>query len=154
MSTDARRIFATLIAPTRPRPSLRPTAPHDPSLTSAIEALPDGAPLRAALHLLNDDIGSAHAVAQANEGARTADYVHAQLHRREGDYWNSKWWISSGMRRAHPVMERVHGSAAGAARFVDLCAAVGAGKSEGGELEERQWEEMRATAEWALEHDA
>lgn len=55
-----------------------------------------------ALHLANDDIESCHRIAQASEGVglgavycadkkdSTADLLHATLHRREGDYWNSK----------------------------------------------------------------
>jgi hypothetical protein len=90
MSAEGRNIFAALTALSRPPPPLRPVGPYDATLTQSIDGLPDGAPLRAALHLLNDDVARAHEIAQAHEGIQTADYVHSQLHRREGDYWNSK----------------------------------------------------------------
>ncbi|KAK0491567.1 hypothetical protein IW261DRAFT_1438353, partial [Armillaria novae-zelandiae] len=40
--------------------------------------------------------------AQSDDGNLTSNYLHAQLHRREGDYWNSKWWLGTGMQSAHP----------------------------------------------------
>ena len=92
MSAQAREITNTLLA--RPLPSLSPKAPWDPSLTPVINALPDPVPIRAILHLLNDDMHNAHELAQGDEGNATSDYVHQQLHRREGDYWNSK--VSKG----------------------------------------------------------
>ncbi|CAF1407104.1 unnamed protein product [Adineta steineri] len=47
----------------------------------------------ASLHLLNDDIGSCHDIVEKHGGHAIADYLHYLLHRREGDYWNAKWWI-------------------------------------------------------------
>ncbi|CAF3759678.1 unnamed protein product [Rotaria sordida] len=47
----------------------------------------------ASLHLINDDIGSCHDIVEKNMGHGIADYLHYLLHRREGDYWNAKWWI-------------------------------------------------------------
>ncbi|CAF0818463.1 unnamed protein product [Rotaria sp. Silwood1] len=47
----------------------------------------------ASLHLLNDDIGSCHDIVDKHMGHDIADYLHYLLHRREGDYWNAKWWI-------------------------------------------------------------
>lgn len=44
----------------------------------------------AALHLLNDDIGSCHNIVDKHMGNSIADYLHYILHRREGDYWNAK----------------------------------------------------------------
>ncbi|CAF1045938.1 unnamed protein product [Adineta ricciae] len=45
------------------------------------------------LHLFNDDIGSCHDIVEKHGGHAIADYLHYILHRREGDYWNAKWWI-------------------------------------------------------------
>lgn len=90
MSSDARRIAAQLLSDTRPPPPLRPKHLYDASLKAQINKLRDPVPIRAALHLANDDVTSAHDEAQSNQGDGTSDYVHAQLHRREGDYWNSK----------------------------------------------------------------
>lgn len=89
MSSTAQKISSVLLA--RTLPPLSPLSIYDPSLTSQIDALnSDPAYLRAALHLANDDIDRAHELAQGDEGNETSDYLHGMLHRREGDYWNSK----------------------------------------------------------------
>lgn len=89
MSTPAQTLASRLL--NRTPPPLSPSSVHDPTLIAQIDAL-NKAPisLRAALHLANDDINSAHELAQSNEGDVTCDYLHGILHRREGDYWNSK----------------------------------------------------------------
>lgn len=90
MSSSAHRIADVLLA--RDPPRLYPSTIFDASLTPQIDALSSSDPVnvRSALHLLNDDIAHAHDLAQGDEGDMTSDYLHAQLHRREGDYWNSK----------------------------------------------------------------
>ncbi len=88
MTAEAREIASILLA--RPTPPLKPSEIYDRSLTSRIEALNDSIPVRSALHLLNDDIDHAHTLAQSDDGNLTSNYLRAQLHRREGDYWNSK----------------------------------------------------------------
>lgn len=88
MSVSAREIADILLK--RALPPLRPSSIHDPSLSTRIDALEDPISVRSALHLANDDITRAHELAQSDEGNLTSCYVHQQLHRREGDYWNSK----------------------------------------------------------------
>lgn len=89
MSSAAQKISSVLLA--RTLPPLSPSSIYDSSLTSQIDALnSDPVYLRAALHLANDDIDRAHELAQGDEGEETSDYLHGMLHRREGDYWNSK----------------------------------------------------------------
>ncbi|VDB88576.1 unnamed protein product [Peniophora sp. CBMAI 1063] len=154
MSSSARRIAEQLLAPNRPAPPLRPKRPYSTELKDNINSLRDPAPIRAALHLANDDVDSAHDTAQSDQGTSTSDYVHAQLHRREGDYWNSKWWLGTGMKQSHPILDQMHGGFKEGKVFVDRCEGVGKGKSSDGELEKKQWEEIKATVEYALEHDA
>ena len=38
------------------------------------------------------DWESAHNVAQTQEGVQEYDYLHAYLHRKEGDNWNANYW--------------------------------------------------------------
>ncbi|TRM59034.1 hypothetical protein BD626DRAFT_509524 [Schizophyllum amplum] len=152
MSSQARKIAGKLLA--RPLPPLVPKAPWDPSLTTAIDSLPDPAPVLAILHLLNDDMHNAHEVAQADENNLTSCYIHQQLHRREGDYWNSKWWISSGMRSPHRILELVHGGVPNAMKFVDDCERVGKGRSKHNDLERKQWHELTLTLDYAFENEA
>jgi hypothetical protein len=53
---------------------------------------PDMPPLVAALwHLDKDDWHAAHEIAQSIE-SREAAWVHAHLHRVEGDIWNADYW--------------------------------------------------------------
>jgi len=42
----------------------------------------------------NNDWEAAHAVAQALEGDANADWLHAILHKIEGDAGNSRYWYS------------------------------------------------------------
>lgn len=43
--------------------------------------------------LWHDDLDAAHELCQAHEGHPDCDYVHALLHRREGDFANAKYWF-------------------------------------------------------------
>ncbi|UZJ54497.1 hypothetical protein CBS101457_003817 [Exobasidium rhododendri] len=143
-------------------PPLRPTKPFDASLTSPIDSYVqtihgNKASVRAALHLLNDDVDRAHKIAQDDEGEMTSDLIHAILHRREGDYWNSKWWYR---QINHPLISEVYGSTARAQTFVDevesivtnkkgastACAAVNVEK-----LKQKQAEELAALVRFAIQ---
>ncbi len=48
--------------------------------------------LLAGLWLYVDDLDAAHRICQRHEGEPTFDYWHAMLHRREGDFGNSRYW--------------------------------------------------------------
>ena len=43
------------------------------------------------LHLLNDDFDGCHNLAQTQEEDPYSCNLHAVVHRREPDYWNSKY---------------------------------------------------------------
>ena len=67
---------------------------------------PDVIAIKAGLLLWHDFLDESHKLSQSIEGAgthRAGDYWHAIMHRREGDYGNSKYWF----RRVglHPVYE-------------------------------------------------
>jgi hypothetical protein len=54
------------------------------------------------LLLWHDHLDASHAISQ---GIKSEDgsFIHAMMHRREPDYWNSKyWWRQTG---AHPVFD-------------------------------------------------
>lgn len=74
-------------------PPLRPQRPYSAEAKTAIEGSTLAIPVRGALHLLNDDLDAAHTLVQTDEGTPLSNLVHAVLHRREGDFWNSKWWL-------------------------------------------------------------
>lgn len=44
-------------------------------------------------HLWHDDLDAAHGHCQAHEDDADCNYVHALLHRREGDFANAKYWF-------------------------------------------------------------
>ncbi len=50
--------------------------------------------------LWHDDLDGAHELCQAHEGHQGCDYVHALLHRREGDFANAKYWFRAVGRHA------------------------------------------------------
>jgi hypothetical protein len=127
----------------REAPPLVPVRVHDPALTARIEAIAQPA-VRAVLHLMNDDIARAHAIAQAADGDPTLDYVHAIVHRRDGDWDNSKYWLSRA--GAHSVLRAVHGpERAASARFVDRCRDDADEKT----LAQDQWRELAALLDHA-----
>ncbi|WOO77274.1 uncharacterized protein LOC62_01G000863 [Vanrija pseudolonga] len=132
----------------KPLPPLEPGSKvWDTELARAIAGLDEHRFVIAALHLANDDIDACHRIAQASEGDPTADLLHATLHRREGDYWNSKYWYSH--------VEDKHALArADAAAFVDACAAAAKGKSGGSKLQQRQWDELLELVRWTRENCA
>jgi hypothetical protein len=44
--------------------------------------------------LWHDQFDDAHQLCQAHEGHADCDFVHALLHRREGDFANAKYWFA------------------------------------------------------------
>ncbi|AFR96782.2 hypothetical protein C343_04909 [Cryptococcus neoformans C23] len=130
------------------RPTLPPLEPgsvvYDRNLVKSIEGLDVHKYVKAALHLVNDDINRCHLIAQDHEGDPTADLLHATLHRREGDYWNSKYWYSHV--RSHPLVP----DPSDAKAFVDACAKAKPGNDA--KMRERQWSELKRLVEWTLEN--
>ena len=57
-------------------------------------------PIRAVWHGLNDQWNEAHQIAQSREGTPAYDWVHAWLHRVEGDPGNAAYWYR---RAGRPV---------------------------------------------------
>ncbi|MBA3699196.1 MAG: hypothetical protein H0W78_10110 [Planctomycetes bacterium] len=89
-------------------------------LTGADESQRDAA-LALAL-LWHDDLDGAHQLCQAHEGHPECDYVHALLHRREGDFANAKYWFREV--GSHPV----YATAATAASTLGLAALAAGGR--------------------------
>jgi len=59
-------------------------------LSSPVEAAPTR-PLKALWHAAHGDWTAAHEEAQVGEDRESA-WVHALLHREEGDQWNAEYW--------------------------------------------------------------
>jgi hypothetical protein len=101
-------------------PPLVPTKAFNTSLRSEIdkyvETSHSSQSVRLVLHLLNDDIEAAHPIAQENEGDKTSDLCHGILHRREGEYWNSRLWYKL---IKHPLVDEIYGGTPQAQTFID-----------------------------------
>ncbi|MCX5578855.1 hypothetical protein [Kaistia terrae] len=50
-----------------------------------------GAPLAALWHIEKGDWDAAHALVQ-DDDSRAGAWVHAHIHRMEGDLWNARYW--------------------------------------------------------------
>lgn len=73
---------------------------------SSVFRSPDGQAVRAGLLLWHGRLDDSHRVSQAieNEGHhRAGDYWHAIMHRREGDFGNSKYWFRHV--GSHPIYD-------------------------------------------------
>ena len=59
-------------------------------------------PLRALWHAARGEWDAAHAIAQRSEGDPAHDWVHAHLHRVEGDVGNAAYWYRRAGRPMPP----------------------------------------------------
>lgn len=158
-------VIEQLFAPRDQLPPLSPKQPWRADLTAQIDALKSSSPLMgiAALHLLNDDIDNAHKLAQDHENESTSNLVridhrqihaddlqiHAALHRREPDYWNSKYWIA---RVPSDQIKAVYDSRAAANAFVDAVEQAEDRKDASAidGLRREQWDQLLAIARLSL----
>jgi len=80
--------------------------PLERSLAPLLEGIgaEDAALIRALVLLWHDHLDTSHEISQGIAGA-DASFVHGIMHRREPDYWNSKYWF----RRAgkHPAFREI-----------------------------------------------
>jgi hypothetical protein len=56
-------------------------------------AIGEKSALAAGLWLYVDDLNASHVISQAHEGDATFDYWHCIMHRLEGDFSNSHYWL-------------------------------------------------------------
>lgn len=81
-------------------PLLNPVQPFDMNLSRTIRNANLPGLLTCGLLVWNDDIPAAHPIAQEMDNTN-GNYWHAIIHRREGDYWNAKYWFR--LVGSHPV---------------------------------------------------
>ena len=68
------------------------------SVSAASPPADVGPALQALWWLLKDDWGQAHKCVQGHEGEPDCDWVHAHLHRVEGDLSNAGYWYRHAKR--------------------------------------------------------
>lgn len=70
-----------------------------PELSKLLAGVPDD--IRAGVWLYLDDLERSHHISQSL-ASHTGSFLHAVMHRREGDFWNSKYWYRNSA--GHPVL--------------------------------------------------
>lgn len=146
----ARQLAALLLA-RDPSPPLVPSQVYNAVLTQEIEASAASDMAKIGLHLLNDDLAASHALSQHHEGDPLADYWHAVIHRREGDYGNSRYWLGRVGRT--PLLAEVYGPDTNApVAFVERCRAAGQGHEA--DLEQFQRDEIAHLLAYALDQSS
>ena len=115
-------------------PTLLPGEPASPFHDLAAAACQDLAPsLQAAIWLYVDDLDRSHTISQGISGPVGA-YWHGIMHRREGDFSNSKYWF----RQARGIDPGTAGYEP--SQFVDeVEAARGANPADLVDMQRREW---------------
>jgi len=132
-------------------PALLPRHAASAEAIAAVRAVVKTAPLRdnpsaqAALWLYVDELDTSHSLSQDLHHT-TGSFLHGIMHRREGDFSNSHYW----MRRTgtHPIWQQIPGYDPDA--FIDAVAA--ARGSDPPALLQRQRAEWQAIMAYCLEH--
>ena len=127
-------------------PHLTGEHPHHAALVEAVlkqPGLAGRADLAAGLWLYVDSLDRSHTISQSIHDS-TGSYWHGIMHRREGDFSNSHYW----MRRAasHPLI------AAGCDPH-SLVDSVAASRGDAPELADRQRAEWAALFEWCANRE-
>ena len=171
--TDARELVQQISAELRarqPLPPLCPAAPWSRELSRRIAAADLQPAVASALLLWNDDLDASHTLSQGLPD-RFGSWLHGTMHRREGDFSNSKYWFrkvgthagfAQMTQRAAEAVAKAGGQQAPALAalaeqwdpfaFVDRCA-VATGRSAGSAalLEALQAAELELLTELAAE---
>ncbi|KAG1796986.1 uncharacterized protein HD556DRAFT_1441162 [Suillus plorans] len=100
--------------------------------------------------LLNDDFNGCRELVQTQEGNPYSDHLHSIAHRREPDYWNSRYWIERFSHEHLPEIYSPGGTITQAKqemeRFVDAVQIVETSGKGVLNHEKTQWEEMTMLA--------
>lgn len=163
-------IYDRLLQSTPP-PLLPPSrSPFHTELTSLISALQVHPTLEAALHILNHDLPAAHFLVRHMQAPPAVEgmYLHAILHRVEGDCDNARAWYAdvrdakdendgqSGSEEGKRLMDHVWGQESapqgGWKDLIDgvqsLARSIKAQNKRDESLERRSLREIQAVVEW------
>lgn len=115
-----------------------------PELACRVQASEASPEIKAALLLLLDELDLSHGISQGISSA-TGSFLHAMMHRREGDFSNAHYWLRRAGR--HPFLGRLPGFDPG--RLVDQ--AERSHRSNPAELVDLQRQEWNALVQWILD---
>ena len=121
-------------------PELLPRSSASKEAHRLAESAKEGLPpeLQAGIWLYVDDLDRSHSISQALH-TPTGSFWHAIMHRREGDFGNSRYWLR--MAGSHPVWNEIPGYEP--FEFVDrVAAARGTNPPDLVELQRREWWEL------------
>lgn len=127
-------------------PTLRDPGPgSQPHLTAKVMEAEVHPAFKAGLLLYLDELDMSHTISQ---GIATplGSWWHAIMHRREGDFWNSHYWLDRAC--SHPFFED---SPVNPRELVDDCD-KDLGRDQPG-LVKRQRQEWQALMDWMLQHE-
>jgi len=94
---------------------LAPRSPFEGEATARVSSIQASPEVLAGLWLYVDDLDRSHAISQGIN-TPTGSFWHAIMHRREGDFSNSKYWLRNVGR--HPVIDAIGYDPF---EFVDAC---------------------------------
>lgn len=152
------------------RDALRRLAPEELFGSGPLQRRDLAAVCLALLWLRFDFLDEAHKIVQEIE-TPAGSFGHAIVHRREGDYANSKYWLRQASEQAifpalaqfcgevsspefaSPASRLVTGGGWNAPAFVDLCAAAVADRAPCQSTAAVAWLEQLQTREWELFFD-
>jgi len=108
--------------------------------------------VKSALWLVSADLDASHEISQAIETA-DGSFWHGIMHRREGDFWNAKYWFRRVGR--HPVLTQLAKTDYGDPQsFVDRCeAAPTSGDTELQACKTIQWLEWQLLFKHCLDSE-
>ncbi|PWN30945.1 hypothetical protein BDZ90DRAFT_257994 [Jaminaea rosea] len=146
---------------------LLPRQPFDGSLTSLIHKEATSASwspaLEASVHLLNDDLDSAHDIVTDLEHVPICALPHGVLHRRQGEWWNSQYWASQFPSAGRNAWVKETYGERGAKGFFDDVKKVANGSKGGSSacgaknaldgVKEQQEKELKGLVVWMWEQD-
>jgi len=111
------------------------------------------APLISALWLLAGELDRSHDISQQLHDA-TGSFLHAIMHRREGDFGNAKYWFAKAGKHpiAHWLQSQPDVDYRSPAGFVDDCQIALQTRSQRLEpLRQAQWTEWQVTIQHCLQ---
>jgi len=109
---DIQNAYDRLLAPKKtPGQAIAAIGKVNPAdlFTQPVKSGDDAAAALSGIWLLHDALHESHEISQSLLGG-TGSFWHAIMHRREGDFWNSKYWLDRC--DGHPVQKQIGSEAA------------------------------------------